>query len=169
MRLECDFWAVLQAESTPTAAGRQRFPRSAMPISNNGREKPPRTPETMSKSGAVCCETVQKSPYEDETRAALRGGIGLTSIVMGTAFVETCDSGGGVGRAEWPVKGPSPDGGPRKRPSPGRKTPKPLSADGRVRRNHIHLPANPRSRVNAQRLFIAQPAVARICVYLRVC
>lgn len=94
MRLECDFWAVLQAESTPKAAGRQRFPRSAMPISNNGREKPPRTPETMSKSGAVCCETVQKSPYEDETGAALRGGIGLTSIVMGTAFVETCDSGG---------------------------------------------------------------------------
>lgn len=94
MRLECDFWAVLQTESTPKAAGRQRFPRSAMPISNNGREKPPRTPGTMSKSGAVCCETVQKPPYEDETGAALRGDIGLTSIVMGTAFVETCDSGG---------------------------------------------------------------------------
>lgn len=94
MRLQCDFWAVLQAESTPKAAGRQRFPRSATPVLNNGCEKPPRTPETMSKSGAVCCETVQKSPYEDETRAALRGGIGLTSIVMGTAFVETCDSGG---------------------------------------------------------------------------
>lgn len=94
MRLQCDFWAVLQAESTPKAAGRQRFPRSATPVLNNGREKPPRTPGTMSKSGAVCCETVQKPPYEDETGAALRGDIGLTSIVMGTAFVETCDSGG---------------------------------------------------------------------------
>lgn len=168
MRLQCDFWAVLQAESTPKAAGRQRFPRSATPVLNNGCEKPPRTPGTMSKSGAVCCETVQKPPYEDETGAALRGGIGLAFIVMGTAFVETWEL-GGAGRAKWPVKGPSPDGGPRKRPSPGRKTPKPLSADGRVRRNHIHLHANPRSRINAQRLFIAQPAVARICVYLRVC
>ena len=120
MRLQCDFWAVLQAESTPKAAGRQRFPRSATPVLNNGCEKPPRTPGTMSKSGAVCCETVQKSPYEDETGAALRGGIGLAFIVMGTAFVETWES-GGAGRAKWPVKGPSPDGGPRKRPSPGRK------------------------------------------------
>lgn len=158
----------MQAESTSKAAGRQRFPRSATPVSNNDREKPPRTPGTMSKSRAVCCETVQKSPYEDETGAALRGGIGLAFIVMDTAFVETWES-GGASKAEWPVKGPSPDGGPRKRPSPGRKTPKPLSPDGRIRRNHIRLPANPRSRINAQRLFIAQPAVARICVYLRVC
>ena len=168
MRLECDFWAVLQAESTPKAAGRQRFPRSAMPISNNGREKPPRTPGTMSKSGAVCCETVQKSPYEDETGAALRGGIGLTSIVMGTAFVETCDS-GGRRQSRMASKRTFARRRTPQRPSPGRKTPKPLSADGRVRRNHIHLPANPRSRINAQRLFIAQPAVARIRVYLRVC
>ena len=57
-----DFWAVLQAESTSNAAGRHRFPRSSMPISNNDREKPPRAPGTMSKSGAVCYETAQKSP-----------------------------------------------------------------------------------------------------------
>ena len=87
VRLQCDFWAVLQAESTPKAAGRQRFPRSATPVLNNGCEKPPRTPGTMSKSGAVCCETVQKSPYEDETGAALRGGIGLAFIVMGLSLI----------------------------------------------------------------------------------
>lgn len=50
----------------------------------------------MSKSRAVCCETAQKSPYEDATGAALRGGIGLALMVMGTAFVEAWESGGGA-------------------------------------------------------------------------
>lgn len=48
----------------------------------------------MSKSRAVCCETAQKSPYEDATGTALRGGIGLALMVMGTAFVEAWESGG---------------------------------------------------------------------------
>ena len=32
-----------------------------MPAANNTRGKPPRTLGTMSKSGLICCETVQKS------------------------------------------------------------------------------------------------------------
>ena len=36
-----------------------------MQASNNGADKSPRTPGTMSKPGPICCETAQKSLYED--------------------------------------------------------------------------------------------------------
>lgn len=57
-----NFWAVLQAESARKAARRRRFPRSAMPVSNNGTDKPPRSPGSCQNQGPFAAKPPRSRP-----------------------------------------------------------------------------------------------------------
>lgn len=75
-----------------------RRPPAFSQVGNADIEQRPRktaqNPGDHVKIGGCLLRNRTEAAIRRRDRAALRGDIGLTSIVMGTAFVETCDSGG---------------------------------------------------------------------------